>query len=245
MNSSIKFDEHGEEVSFFKEGWNSVAHIDNVPDLVELVKKNKWADNNGYLYCSKLKKYLHRIVVEYKIGKEKLAELTAEGFVVDHLNNDEKYNCRLNNLHIISSDLNIAKGHTVDKDIKELWLKAGIGLYWLKNGLYQIVVGFNVPATISVDKDIKNIERLYWNFENFDKCYNAVQIIISALKGKCNLYADQLQAVTWDYREAIVLPNSYVHSEGPLIKYGDTYVLRINNKSGPNFAVIKKPAPID
>lgn len=245
MNSSIKFDEHGEEVSFFKEGWNSVAHIDNVPDLVELVKKNKWADNNGYLYCSKLKKYLHRIVVEYKIGKEKLAELTAEGFVVDHLNNDEKYNCRLNNLHIISSDLNIAKGHTVDKDIKELWLKAGIGLYWLKNGLYQIVVGFNVPATISVDKDIKNIERLYWNFENFDKCYNAVQIIISALKDKCNLYADQLQAVTWDYREAIVLSNSYVHSEGPLIKYGDTYVLRINNKSGPNFAVIKKPAPID
>lgn len=245
MNSNIKFDEHGEEVSFFKEGWNSVAHIDNVPEIVELVKENNWIDNNGYLYCYKLKKYLHRIVIEYKIGKEKLAKLTTEGFVVDHLNNDEKYNCRLNNLHIISSDLNIAKGHTVDKDIKGLWLKAGIGLYWLKNGLYQIAVAFNEPAMIIINKDIKSIDHLYWNFDNFDKCYNAIQIIISALKGQCNLYADRLQAVAWNYREPIALPNSYAHLEGPLIKYGDTYVLKINNEPGPNFAVIKKPAPIE
>ena len=94
MKSSIKFEEHGDEVLFFKEGWNSVAHIDNVPEIVELVKQNNWIDKNGYLYCSKLKKYLHRIVVECKIGEKNLAELTAEGFVVDHLNNDEKYNCR-------------------------------------------------------------------------------------------------------------------------------------------------------
>lgn len=39
MKSSIKFEEHGEEVLFFKEGWNSVAHIDNVPEIVELVNK--------------------------------------------------------------------------------------------------------------------------------------------------------------------------------------------------------------
>ncbi len=245
MKNIIRFDEHGDTVSFYKEGWNSIAQIDNIPEIVTVVKENMWSDNNGYLYCAKLKKYLHRLVVEFKVGAERLQELTNNGFVVDHLNNDEKYNCCLDNLHIISSDLNIAKGHTVDKDIDALWQKAGIGIYLLKNNEYQIAVGFNVSATVRLGNCEKIISDLYWNFDNFDKCYLAIQTIISALKGQCNLYADRLQATKWWYREAIIMPPEYAKLEGPLIKIGDNYVLKINNKPGPKMAIIDKPAKIE
>lgn len=245
MQNNIKYETCGDKVTFFKEGWKCVAQVDNIPELVELVKQHSWSDNNGYLYCGKLKEYLHRVVIEFKIGKDKLSELTKNGFVVDHLNNDEKYNCCLDNLHIISSDSNIAKGHTVDKDIKDLLLKAGIGLFCLKNGLYQIAVGFNIPTTITVAGEVKNIDRLYWNFDNFDKCYIALQTIIAALKGNCDLYVDLLQATNWWYIETILLPEEYLQDKGPLIKYGDTYVFRINNEQGPYLAVIDKPAKVE
>lgn len=148
-------------------------------------------------------------------------------------------------MHIITSDLNIAKGHTVDKDIKNLWLKVGIGLYWLKSGDYQIAVGFNVPANILLEDGERPIESLYWNFDNFDKCYIAIQTIISALNGQCKLYADQLQAKKWWFKEAIILPPEYAQLDDPLIKYGDTYVLKINNTLGEKVAVISKPAKVE
>ncbi len=243
MNTEIRFDEHENEISFFKKGWKSVAQIDNIPEIVDIVKSNTWVDNNGYLYCSKLKKYLHRLVVEYKIGKEKLTELTENGFVVDHLNNNEKYNCHLDNLHVISADLNIAKGHTVDKDIEALCLKAGIGLYWLKNSLYQIAVGFNMPTIIRIEEESKKISHLYWNFDNFDKCYIAIQTIISALKGNCKLYVDQLQTINWYYRETIALQN--VDPKKRLVKYGDTYLFRNNDMNESDFRIIDKPAKLE
>lgn len=80
---------------------------------------------------------------------------------------------------------------------------------------------------------------------NFDKCYLAIQTIISALKGQCDLYADRLQASKRWFREAIILPPEYAQMEGPLIKIGDKYVLKINNTPGANFAVINKPAKME
>ena len=97
MSEKTTYDIHDDDISFFKQSWKQVAFIDNDPDLYAIVKSISWHDNNGYLYSSKLKDYLHRIVVAHKIGREQLKMLTEQGFVVDHINNDEPYNFRLDN----------------------------------------------------------------------------------------------------------------------------------------------------
>ena len=43
MKNIIRFDEHGDTVSFYKEGWNSIAQIDNIPEIVTVVKENMWS----------------------------------------------------------------------------------------------------------------------------------------------------------------------------------------------------------
>ncbi|MCM1009166.1 MAG: HNH endonuclease [Ruminococcus flavefaciens] len=245
MKKQMIFEEQGDVVTFYKEGWHSVGQIDNIPKIVEMVKTHSWYDKNGYLYCSALSDYLHRLVMQYKIGKDKLDTLTRQGFIVDHLNNDARHNCRLDNLHILSADVNKAKGYTVDKDIQAVWLKAGIGLYLLSNNEYQIAIGFNEKTMIKVESQYKDVSRLYLNFDNFDKCYNAIQIILTYLKGKGDLDITALQATQWECTEPIYLPQEYEKEDGPIIKYGDTYVFRINNTLGPNLAVIDKPVKVE
>ena len=65
MSNSITFELHDNIVSFIKNGWAMTAFIDNETKLVEIVKNNTWNDNNGYLYCSKLIKYLNILLMYY------------------------------------------------------------------------------------------------------------------------------------------------------------------------------------
>ena len=231
MSNSITFELHDNIVSFIKNGWAMTAFIDNETKLVEIVKNNTWNDNNGYLYCSKLRKYLHRLVMEYYFGEEQLKKLTKDGYVVDHINNSEPYNCCLDNLHVIPSDINKAKGLTVDKDIERVRLLAGVGLYCLKDRSYQIAIGFNERVFIKLDNEFKQLDDLYLTFDNFDKFYNALQLVLSWIKGSSDLNVYHLQAKKIEYREITYIKptEEEKQSDVPIIQRDDKLFVRINN----------------
>ena len=244
MKNPIIYETEGSIMSFTKQGWKHVAFIDNEAALVDLVKCNSWHDNNGYLYCTKLNKYLHRLVMEFYIGKEQLEKLTDNDFVVDHINNSEPYNCCLDNLHLIPSNINKAKGLTVDKDIERVRLIAGIGLYCLKDRSYQIALGFNTNVFLKENDKWIQLDRLYVSFDNFDKFYNALQIVISFLNGKCNLNINELQTKTIKYTETeyLELTESEKNIDGPFIIRGNKVFMKINNTPETTMRIIHKPA---
>ena len=104
-----------------------------------------WSDKRGYLSNQKLGGYLHRYIMKKWYGEDRVREMKAEGFVVDHMDNDG-YNCCINNLCFLHKDENTAKGLTFDKENRN---KTHIALSLYKDfetQLIQITIVFNYPA---------------------------------------------------------------------------------------------------
>lgn len=246
MDSTTKIEINDEKITFYKKGWNQCAEVDNLPEIRNYIEKYQWIDNNGYLYCHKLKKYLHRLVIELKIGRDELVKLTKQGFVVDHINNSERYNCSYDNLHLIPSDINKAKGLTVDKDIERIRLRAGIGLYVLKDDQYQIGIGFNERTVLWIGDRFVDLVTLHLNYNNFDFFYNDLQRILTWLKGKngCQLDFSTLQYTHFSYEEMkhIQLTKEEQESGGCFLERDGQIYLRINNRDPNRFVIIHKPA---
>ena len=72
--------------------------------------------NGKYFYNAKLG-YLHRYIMEKWYTKEILDTMTADNFVVDHMDGDG-FNCNINNLCFLSRNENVAKGNTLDIECK-------------------------------------------------------------------------------------------------------------------------------
>ena len=75
-----------------------------------------WGKNGKYFYNAKLG-YLHRYIMEKWYTKEILDTMTADNFVVDHMDGDG-FNCNINNLCFLSRNENVAKGNTLDIECK-------------------------------------------------------------------------------------------------------------------------------
>jgi hypothetical protein len=76
-------------------------------------------------------------------GQDILDKMTAEGFVVDHMNN-ESFDCQISNLSFLSSDENKAKGFTVDKQSNELRWNLALNMFKdFETGCYQMTIFFN------------------------------------------------------------------------------------------------------
>lgn len=116
----------GDRISLQREQWkNNYAYISNYPGLLDEVKKYTWTYSVGehpYLNCRMLNISLHKFVLQFLYGKEKLDEMLEKSNIIEHLDNNG-LNCTYENLHVLSSDLNKAKAFTIDK--KNTALKNG------------------------------------------------------------------------------------------------------------------------
>lgn len=139
----------GDTVSIFRPGWESVAYASIKDDYVEELLSLNWVINNGYLYSSKKKMYLHIYIMRKWYGDEKYEKMLEEGFVVDHMDNNS-FNCRIDNLSFLSSYENKAKGMNVDRLSAT---KTHIALTFYKDfhtELIQIAIAFNFPAIAKI-----------------------------------------------------------------------------------------------
>lgn len=115
-----------DRIKLQREQWGGrVAYISNYPGLLDEVKKYTWTLAEGkhpYLNCSVLSVSLHKFVLQFLYGKERLEEMIGKSNVIEHLDNNG-LNCTYENLHVLSSDMNKAKAFSIDK--KNAALAAG------------------------------------------------------------------------------------------------------------------------
>lgn len=148
--SKNKFDIKCDRVYITHAKWNFTAVASIKDEYAEELMSVTWTKNGEYLYSSKLSTYLHIYIMKKWYGEEKYEQMKAEGYVVDHMDNDG-YNCCINNLCFLIEDENKAKGMTVDKLSKE---RSHIALSLYKDfstELIQISVFFNYPAVAKVE----------------------------------------------------------------------------------------------
>lgn len=147
MPSKNTFTRIGDEIHICREEWNSVALTTYRDDYYEELTSVTWSENNGYVVNNKLGA-LHRYIMGKWYGKEMLAEMTQQGWVVDHMNNNS-FDCRISNLEFLPTRHNVAKGQTVDVDANAMRHHLAMTLCKdFSTGFYQIHLGCNDPISL-------------------------------------------------------------------------------------------------
>ncbi|PJY99741.1 HNH endonuclease [Bacillus vallismortis] len=125
-----------------------------------------WTVKGEYLYSNKMKKYLHRYVMEFYYGKEAIEEANKKNFVVDHIDNNS-FNCRVSNLCFIPNNLNKAKGLTFDK--RRIEMKDNLTLTFYKDfstGQFQITIAFHKEFFYIVNEKAIQVDKAYFVYED-------------------------------------------------------------------------------
>lgn len=142
MPSKNTFTRSGEEIHIMREGWPKVAIVTYRDDYYDELTSATWTESHGYLTNSKLG-LLHRYIMGKWYGEEMLKTMTAQGWVVDHMNNNG-FDCRISNLEFLPRRNNVAKGQTTDVDTEKM--RQHIALTLCKDfttGYYQMHIGCN------------------------------------------------------------------------------------------------------
>ena len=171
----------GDVIELRRDQWNgNVAYISNYPGLLDEVKKYTWtysANPHPYLICSVLQTSLHKFVLQFLYGKDKLEEMIGQSNIIEHLDNNG-LNCAYENLHILSEDMNKAKAFSIDK--KGAALQAGeiasipalvTDVYYShKNKYFQMQVFFNKNLVLNARTN-NYIESFILHYNDFDNLF--------------------------------------------------------------------------
>ena len=171
----------GDRIRLQRDQWkDNDAYISNYPGLLDEVKKYTWTYSEGehpYLNCGTLKTSLHKFVLQFLYGKEKLDEMLEKSNIIEHLDNNG-LNCTYENLHVISSDLNKAKAFTIDK--KDAALKNGdlvdipaliTDVYYLhQHKCFQLQVFFNKNLVFNTQNG-NIVESFIFFYSDFEKLF--------------------------------------------------------------------------
>ncbi|MBS3938779.1 MAG: HNH endonuclease [Peptococcaceae bacterium] len=141
--SKNKFDINGDTISIMRDGWQQMAFATYRDDYYEELSSHTWSLSNGYPSDTTLGGGLHRYMMAKWYSADVLRDLTAKGYVVDHMNNDPM-DCRICNLEFLKHNRNVAKGQYLDKEAKQMRLKLAVSLFKdFSTGCYQITIGCN------------------------------------------------------------------------------------------------------
>ena len=147
MASLNTFSRREDEVEIYREEWKKVALTTYREDYYDELTSVTWTDSKGYLTNGKLGA-LHRYIMEKWYGEEMLSEMTSQGWVVDHMNNDG-FDCRISNLEFLPTRNNIAKGQTVDVEAEALRRHIALSMFKdFSTGFYQIHICCNDPISL-------------------------------------------------------------------------------------------------
>ena len=112
-SSKNTFSVNGDTVSIMREDWNEIAFATYREDYYEELSRHTWSIQNGYPTNQTLGGGLHRYMMSKWYGEAVLSDMTARGFVVDHMNNNHM-DCRISNLEFLKHNRNVAKGQYFD-----------------------------------------------------------------------------------------------------------------------------------
>ena len=129
-------------IYIWRDGWTHLAIVDYRADYIDEIKSVTWRENNGYVYCNKFG-YLHRYIMKKWYGEDLFDEMTQNGWVIDHMNNN-KFDCCISNLEFLAKNYNTAKGQTTDVEIERMRHNIAVTLCKdFQTGYYQVYIGCN------------------------------------------------------------------------------------------------------
>jgi len=162
MSSKNKFEVINDIVHINREGWDKLAFTTYRQDYYNELTSATWTEDKGYLKNGKLG-LLHRYIMKKWYGEEIVKEMTARGLIVDHMNNDG-FDNRICNLEFLATRHNVAKGHTLDVESKEMRDRIAVNIFKdFTTNYYQISIGFNeiVSMIDMITGESQEIDRLY------------------------------------------------------------------------------------
>lgn len=171
----------GNRVRLQREQWRGKsAYISNYPGLLDEVKKYTWtySDNeHPYLNCTALGVSLHKFVLQFLYGKEKLDKILEKSNIIEHIDNNG-LNCTFENLHVLSEDMNKAKAFTIDK-MNAACENCGLSripalitdvYYSHENKYFQLQVFFNKNIVFN-NTTKKYVESFIFHYNDFGSLY--------------------------------------------------------------------------
>ena len=259
MPKDMDIEIQGEQIELKRDQWKgNVAYISNYPGLLDEVKKYTWTyteGNHPYLNCSVLRVSLHKFVLQFLYGKEKLDEMIGYSNIIEHLDNNG-LNCTYENLHILSEDMNKAKAFSIDKKNAELNdgkitdIPAMITdvYYSHENKYFQLQVFFNKNIVFN-KKTGKFVESLIFHYNEFDSLFIDWFYCFECIKKEefdvnkhhaVRVYAYDAPVITLreDEKDAVIVERDGKHyiiirtdpEKGPLTFMNHTSFRRIEDK---------------
>ena len=171
----------GDRVKLQREQWKgNAAYISNYPGLLDELKKYTWTYTEGdhpYLNCSVLRVSLHKFVLQFLYGKEKLDEMIGKSNIIEHLDNNG-LNCTYENLHVLSGDMNKAKAFTIDKknaalgrgELTDIPVLITDVYYSHQNQYFQLQVFFNKNIVFNETTNTF-VESFIFHYIDFDNLF--------------------------------------------------------------------------
>lgn len=226
-----------------KQWKGNVAYISNFPGLLDEVKKYTWTYTEGqhpYLNCSQLKISLHKFVLQFLYGKEKLDEMIGMSNIIEHLDNNG-LNCTYENLHVLSSDRNKAKAFSIDK--MNAALEAGemtdipaliTDVYYSHEDKYfQLQVFFNKNIVFNKTTN-KFVEGFTFQYNDFDSLFIDWLYCFECIK-KEEFDVYKHHAVRVYSKDATLMELSEDEKDSMIIERDGKYylIIRTNPENGP------------
>lgn len=220
-----------------------VAYISNYPGLLDEVRKYTWTYAEGkhaYLVCSKLNVSLHKFVLQFLYGKEKLDEMIGQDNIIEHLDNNG-LNCTYENLHVLSEDMNKAKAFSIDK--KNAAIKDGKFVdipalitdvyYSHAKGIFQLQVFFNKDVVFNKQTN-KYVESFVFHYNDFDNLFIDWLYCFECIKREEFDVSKHHAIKVWTKDVVTIIPTDD-EQDAPFVKRGGKWylVIRTNPEKGP------------
>lgn len=180
----ITVEKFGDVYKLNRPQWgDNSAYISANDELLEEVLKHTWTYSSGphpYLRtnitCANSQPHsisLHRFVLNYMYGEERITEMLGHDNIIEHLDNNG-LNCAYTNLHILSEDLNKAKAFTVDKEqgktftgvppfIADAYFAYKYGYFQMQITFNNDILGFKDNGKLVQVESITILYEKFWN----------------------------------------------------------------------------------
>lgn len=149
-------------ITINRNGWHKLAYAEYREDYYDELTSTTWTKKGNALFSGTLNCSLHQYIMRKWYGEEMVNEMYKNGYIIEHLDNDE-FNNRLSNLDFLLKDYNTAKGQSLDKDIVRYRDKIALRMYKnFETSTYEISVAFNEPFNeVLSDGTIKPIQAIH------------------------------------------------------------------------------------
>lgn len=192
-----------------------------------------------YIYCSKLKKTLHQIVMDFYYGESVRKEMYKNKFIIEHHDNDG-FNCCVENLSFYPDDKNKSKAFGYDKDRVKMMDIVAMNIFKdFNTQKYQITLAFNKPFLFKWEDKCIELASLYLVYSNdYRIVINDATNILDLIDSNRRVNLAKLNFEKFDYRGIEHVYLTEEEKKSPLIfRDGQVYM----NMNCPYQRIVSTP----